>query len=48
MSCEIMQGGLRFINRNPQRAHYYVVSPEKLRDIDTLEDLERINICREH
>ena len=37
-----MQGALRLINRNPERAHYYVVSPEKLIDIDTLEDLERL------
>ena len=36
------KGALRLINRNPERAHYYVVNPEKLIDIDTFEDLERL------
>lgn len=32
-------GALRIIKQNPQRTHYYVVSPEKLLDIDTLTDI---------
>lgn len=31
-------GALKIIKKNPEKTHYYVVSPEKIFDIDTLRD----------
>ena len=33
------EGAMRLIRRRPQRTHYYVVSPDKLLDIDAREDM---------
>lgn len=40
LSCNM--GAMRLIRSAPERTHFYAVSPEKLLDVDTLQDITSI------